>query len=145
MQGLRTQIDQLRAQSRVSALNALSASNRTLLGQVVGQLAIAQTPDISAAAKTLDGRLSPTEAKTIVGISTALEQQIRQTMEAARAQMGGGGQSGGGPPGGFSHRPGMDNGPPGNDQTNTDAGMILLRLAVPPMGPSMRMGGPPGS
>ena len=140
MQGLRTQIDQLRAQSRVSALNALSGSNRTLLGQVVGQLAIAQAPDVNAAAQTLDGRLSPTEAKTIVGISTALDQQIRQTLEAARSQMGGGGQSGGGPPGGFS-RPG------GNDQANSDAGMILLRLAVPPMGPppSMRMGGSSGS
>ena len=135
MQGLRTQIEQMRAQSRISALNALSGSNRTLLGQVVGQLAIAQTPDVSAAAKTLDGRLSPSEAKTIVGISTALDQQIRQTLEAARSQMGGG-QSGGGPPGGFS-RPG------GNDQANSDAGMILLRLAVPPMGPppAMRMGG----
>jgi hypothetical protein len=134
-QQVRAQVDKARGQARSSMLNALSAQHRSLLAQVVGQLAIAQTPDVNAAAKTLDGALTPGESKAILDASTALDQQIKAIMDAAR-------QENGGPPdgGGMHNRMYV-----GQDQGAPDAGLILLRSALPPMGPPMmlRVGGPP--
>jgi hypothetical protein len=134
-QQIRQQVDAARAQARTTMLGALSAQHRSLLAQVVGNLAIAQTPDVSAAAKKLDGSLTAAESKAILDAQSALDAQIRQIMDAARQQNGG--QS----DGGMRPRGGMGG---GSDQA-PDAGMALLRAAVPPMGPPMmmRMGGPP--
>jgi hypothetical protein len=131
-QQIRQQVDAARGQARTTMLNALSAQHRSLLAQVVGNLAVAQTPDVNAAAKTLDGALSPGESKAILDASNALDQQIKGIMDAARAQNGGPSEGG--------NRMYV-----GQGQSTPDAGMILLRTAVPPMGPSMmmRMGGPP--
>lgn len=133
-QQIRTQVDKARAQARTTMLNALSSQHRSLLAQVVGSLAIAPTPDVSAAAKTLNAALTPAESKAILDASGALDQQIKQIMDAAR-------QEAGEPPGaamGMRINVGADQGPP-------DAGMILLRSALPPMGGNMmfRTGGPP--
>jgi len=132
-QQIRQQVDAARGQARATMLGALSAQHRNLLAQVVGQLAIAQTPDVGAAAKTLDGALSPAESKAIIDASNALDQQIKGIMDAARAQNGE-------PPGGGGNRMYA-----GQGQGTPTAGAILLRTAVPPMGPPMmmRVGGPP--
>jgi hypothetical protein len=130
-QQIRQQVDAARGQARTTMLNALSAQHRGLLAQVVGSLAVAQTPDVSAAAKTLDGALSPGETKAILDASNALEQQIKQIMDATRTQ---------------SNEPseGGNRMYIGQGQSTPDAGMILLRTTVPPMGPMMmRMVGPP--
>jgi hypothetical protein len=130
-QQIRQQVDAARGQARATMLNALSAQHRGLLAQVVGNRAIAQTPDINAAAKTLDGALSPGESKAILDASNALDQQIRQIMDAARAQSSEPSEGG--------NRMYI-----GQGQSTPDAGMILLRTAVPPIGPMlMRMVGPP--
>jgi hypothetical protein len=131
-QQIRQQVDAARGQARTTMLNALSAQHRSLLAQVVGSLAIAQTPDVSAAAKTLDGALSPGESKAILDASNALDQQIKQIMDAARAQNGEPAEGG--------NRMYI-----GQGQSTPDAGMILLRSAVPPIGGSrmIQIGGPP--
>jgi hypothetical protein len=134
MEQVHGQVDKARATARTTMLNALSASHRSLLSQVVGNLAVAQTPDVSAAAKTLDGALTPGESKAILDASSAFELQVRQIMEAARKT------SGEPVEGGMRIRiASADQGPP-------DAGMILLRTALPPMGMNMMFragGGPP--
>jgi hypothetical protein len=129
---VRAQLDQVRAQARSAALNALTPASRTLLSQVVGQLAVAATPDVSAAAKQLDAELSPREAKAILDAQNALETQTQAIIDKARAAAG----DSAGPDQNRPRPPGPD------DQTQSDAGLALLRLAVPPMGPPrfIRMG-----
>ena len=119
---VRGQLDQVRVQARTAALNALTPASRTLLSQVVGQLAVAGTPDVNAAAKTLDAELTPREAKAILAAQSGLETQTQAIIEKARTAAG----DSGGP----ALRP-----PAADDQTQNDAGLALLRLAVPPMGP----------
>src|SRR5215467_2150812 len=87
-QQVHEQVDKARTQARTTMLNALSPQHRNLLAQVVGGLAVSQTPDINAAAKTLDNELSPGESKAIVDASNALDQQIKKIMEAARPECG---------------------------------------------------------
>jgi hypothetical protein len=122
---VRSQIDQVRAQARSAALNALTPTSRTLLSQVVGQLAVANTPDVNAAAKQLDAELSPREAKAILDAQNNLETQTQAIIDKARAAAG----DSAGPDANRPRPPGSD------DQTQNDAGLALLRLAVQPMGP----------
>ncbi|HME81770.1 MAG TPA: hypothetical protein VKF82_06805 [Candidatus Eremiobacteraceae bacterium] len=133
-QQVRAQVDQARAAARTAALGALTPANRDRLGQVIGQLAIAQTPDVNAAAKTLDASLSPKESKAVLDAQSAFDAQMKQIMDQARGQMGGGSQD---------NRPSF--GPRPGDQGPPDAGLTLMRLAVPPIGPPQffRTGGPP--
>jgi hypothetical protein len=98
-----------------------------LLAQLVGQLAVAPTPDLAGAAKQLDANLTPAEAKSVLDTSTSSEQQVQQVMQDARNQMqasmpqGGPGQ---GRPGGMRGMYAM-----GAGQPQTDPGMILLEMA----------------
>ncbi|MBV8171498.1 MAG: hypothetical protein JO219_06180 [Candidatus Eremiobacteraeota bacterium] len=138
MTQMRQQMDRLRAQARTSALNSLTPSNRAKLAQVAGALAVAETPDIAAAAKTLDASLSQRESKAILDAQTSFETQMRQAMEQMRDADGGGPAMGGGPNVGANGPNGS--GPRGdmqfvNDPLHNDAGAALLRLALPPMGP----------
>jgi hypothetical protein len=87
MEQAHAKVDQLHAQARLAMLNALSPAHRTLLAQVVGQLAISPSPNVNQAARTLDGSLSQGEGRTILSISQSLENQSRQIMEAAHQQM----------------------------------------------------------
>jgi hypothetical protein len=117
-------IDQLHAQARVSALNALTPAHRNLLAQVVGQLAISPNPDVASAARVLDTNLGPSEGQALVSISTSLRQQTQQLMATARQQM-------------------INSLPPGSQpthkvrpmgvglsQTQNDPGLILLHLTI---------------
>jgi hypothetical protein len=136
-QQMRAQVDQARSAARTTALGALSPANRTRLAQVFGQLAIEQTPDVNAAAKTLDASLSPKESKAILDAQSAFDAQMKQMMDQAQAQMG---------PGSQGNRP-YGHGPSG--QGPPDAGLTLMRLVMPPIGPPqffhMSIPPPPGS
>jgi hypothetical protein len=87
MQQAHVKVEQLQAQARVAALNTLSPAHRNLLAQVAGQLAISANPDVNAAVRTIDNALTAAEGRAIVGISTSLQIQSQQVMEAARQQM----------------------------------------------------------
>jgi hypothetical protein len=87
MEQAHMKVDQLHAQARLATLSSLSLAHRTLLAQVVGQLAISSNPNLDAAARTIDASLSQAEGRAILNISQSLEAQSRQIMDAARQQM----------------------------------------------------------
>jgi hypothetical protein len=119
-------VEQLHALARQAMLNTLSQAQRSTLAQIVGQLAIAPNPDVTAAARQIDGSLTPAQAKNILSISTSLHQQSRQLMEAAHKQM-----MSAMPPGGPEHPQFvMKSMHPGGEQWENDAGMILLMTAM---------------
>ena len=131
MQQVRARIEQLHAQSRISTLNALSATHRSLLAQVASQLSIAANPDPGAAAKQLDAALSSSESKAILDIATSTEQQVRQVIDSARQQMGGGNTQGPPPMGRFGSTRGA---------SENDPGTILLMMAARSLSPSRPFG-----
>lgn len=138
MEQAHAKVEQLHSQARLAALNALSPAHRTLLAQVVGQLAIAPNPDINAAAHTIDNSLSQAEGRSIVNISSSLETQSRQIMDAAHQQMmranpqgepGPGGPGMGGRPMDQPYMTMHHEGMEGSAQSN-DPGMILLLMST---------------
>lgn len=146
MEQAHAKVEQLHSQARLAALNALSSSQRTLLAQVVGQLAIASNPDTNAAARTIDNSLSQAQGRTIVNISSSLETQSRQIMDAAHQQMmaanpqgamqgppGTGGPGMGGPWMGMHHE-GMS-----SREQSTDPGMLLLLMSMHAIEPNGTM------
>lgn len=149
MEQSRVQLEQLHAQARAAMLTALSPAHRNLLAQVFGQLAISANPDLNAAARTLDASLSQSEGRSILSISSSLESQTRQIMEAAHQQImnvNPKGTSG-------MHDPQMGGpgiGPEVHVQTmsrsisTTDPGMMLLVASLHPLEPRifMRIGSP---
>jgi len=86
MEQAREHVEQLHAQARAAMLSALTPAHRNLLAQVFGQLAISPSPDLNAAARVLDASLSQGEGRSVVAISSSLESQTRQIMEAAHQQ-----------------------------------------------------------
>ncbi|MDQ6766527.1 MAG: hypothetical protein M3Z41_01810 [Candidatus Eremiobacteraeota bacterium] len=142
MEQAHTKMQQLHSQARLAMLNSLSPAHRNLLATVVGQLAIAPAPDAAAAAKQLDANLTPSEAKAIVGISTSLEQQVHQVMDATHKQM-----ANAMPNGGPMHKAwGMQGMHSEADQMASDPGMLLMRMAVhaPGLGESHHLMGGSG-
>ncbi len=129
MEQTRTKVDQLNAQARLSMLATLSSAQRTLLAQVVGQLATAQTPDTAGAAKTLDANLSPAQAKNILSISSSLDDQVHQVMDASRKQMEAAMPNASAPHGQWGMRSMRDGG-----TQDTDPGMILLAMSARALG-----------
>ena len=130
MEQTHTRMEQLHSQARLAMLNALSPAHRNLLAQVVGQLAIAPNPDPAAAARQLDLSLTQGEGRAILSISSSLEQQSRQLMEASRQQI-----ESAMPAGSATHALGVQHVRmmqklPGGDQWRTDPGMILLGMAA---------------
>jgi Spy/CpxP family protein refolding chaperone len=86
MEQLHAQMKQIHAQARAQILSALTPAHRAMLANVVGQLAIAPTPNRDAAVRTLDATLTPIEARNIVAVETAARTQSRTLMMSARAQ-----------------------------------------------------------
>lgn len=124
-------VEQLHSQARLAMLNTLSLAHRTLLAQIVGQLAISPNPDVNAAARTLDAALSQSEGRSILSIASSLESQSRQIMDAAHQQL-----MNAGPPMGSASGQGM--GHPmfvhreigGPEKQVTDPGLLLLGMSV---------------
>jgi hypothetical protein len=75
---------QIRAQAHDRMLKSLSPDNRRLLSQVIGQLAVTTTPDVGAAARELDGALTPEEKHYVEQASAELEEQALKAIEALK-------------------------------------------------------------
>jgi len=128
MEQAHAKMEQLHSQARLAMLNTLSPAQRATLAQVVGQLAIAPSPDLAAAAKQIDASLSQAQAKNILCIKASLHQQARQVMEAVHQQMMS--AMPGGPAHGQVGMTHMHSGNEQNEQGENDAGMILIKMAT---------------
>src|SRR5579875_1752962 len=113
MRQMRQQMRQIETQARTQMLNALTPAHRTLLSNVVGQLAVSPTPDFRAAAQQLDSALSAGEKQSILNAETTARSQMRNAIAQMRSQSG---------------RPGALPSPQATPQL--DAGVILLRHAL---------------
>ncbi|MHB8461939.1 MAG: hypothetical protein ACYDA1_04780 [Vulcanimicrobiaceae bacterium] len=118
------QMEQMHAQARAKMLAALTPQNRQLLSTLAGQLAVADKPDVAAAAKQLDAALSAREKSAILDIHASMRKQMQAQMPKPP------GQSMPGMPGmaGMHGMKGMQ----GNDP-----GIILLMTASMHDGPGM--------
>jgi hypothetical protein len=108
------QMRRLHQQMRSSVLEALTPTNRQLLAEVVGQLAIAPSPNYKGAVQRLDRALSPAERNTIL----QADDNLRTQSQALFASMQSSGQQGGQmPPGADGQMPPGADGqmPPGSD------------------------------
>jgi hypothetical protein len=77
---------QLHKDGRNQILAVLTPAQRSLLAQVVGNLAIAPNPDPDSAAQQIQAALTPAQSQRILSLHSALEQQMHQTMTAAMNQ-----------------------------------------------------------
>ncbi len=87
LQRFAQQEDQLHQQMRWQILSALSPVHRRAVGATIGELAIAQSPDIQGAAKRLDEMLSGSERQRIVAAHAAFAAQSRQLHEQMRTEL----------------------------------------------------------
>ena len=81
-----TRLQQLHSQTRNQILGVLTPNQRTVLAQVVGNLAISANPDEDAAALQIQNSLSPTQSQRILSLHASLRQQAMSIMEAAHSQ-----------------------------------------------------------
>jgi len=72
---------QLRWRARADILGALTPDHQQLISQLVGQLAVAQKPDVLAAAQRLDRALTPKERRSILAANSALRRQWLAVMD----------------------------------------------------------------
>ena len=123
-------------QTRSEILSTLSPAHRQLLANVVGSLAIAQTPDFEAAARQLDSSLSAGERSRILSIHQNFVAQSKALRESMRARF-------------ESQNPGEERGEGDRNGAKmhaggkrvADAGHILLGMAI---GGGMHHGMRPG-
>lgn len=87
MEATHQRMEQLHQQARSQILAALSPAHKQLLARIVGELAIAPTPDVDSAARELNAALTPAESQSILKTANAAHQAMRAAMESARAQM----------------------------------------------------------
>ena len=77
---------QLHIDGRAQILGSLSQQQRSLLAQVVGNLAISPNPSEEAAAQQIQSSLTPQQSQRIVALHTALMQQAMNILHAAKTQ-----------------------------------------------------------
>lgn len=111
------QMKQIRIAERTQILAALSPADKSLLAQVVGQLAVSPTPDIRGAVARLDAALSSSEKQEIVSAAQSAHTQMRNDMQALRKSM--------------PHAPAGHPAMRAKAARTPDAGRILLHIAVP--------------
>ena len=80
------QLEQLHSQARARILGSLTPAHRTLVAQIVGNLAVSANPDRATAVRQIDAALSPAEAQAIVTTHNALKQQVHAIMDSAHKQ-----------------------------------------------------------
>ncbi len=120
------QEEQLHQQMRWQILSALSPVHRRAVGATIGELAIAQSPDVAGTARRLDQMLSPAERQRIIMAHSSFATQSRQLHEQMRTELQG--EMPAGHPGFMSH--GSQNGAmPSHRQL--DAGTLLLMALTP--------------
>src|SRR5579872_2676528 len=84
--GASSRLKDLHSQARNQILGVLTPSQRTLLAQIAGNLAIAANPDEDAAAQQIQNSLSPQQVQRVLSLHEALKQQAMSLMQAAHAQ-----------------------------------------------------------
>lgn len=134
----------LHKQLRAQLLDALSPAHRTAVGNAIGALAVAASPDPAATAKQIDAVLSAAEQQSIVSASQSFAEQTRALRQQMGAELRNEMPS---PPPGAPARPMRATGshPHGNV---TDAGALLLGMLGRSGRPPMSMPGfgmPPGN
>jgi|GEM_PF-2790838 len=77
---------QLHVDGRAQILGSLSQQQRTLLAQVVGNLAISPNPNEDAAAQQIQSSLTPQQSQRIVALHTSLMQQAMNILHSAKTQ-----------------------------------------------------------
>jgi hypothetical protein len=110
----RPHIERLHRQTRSRMLAALAPARLALLARVVGELAVAQAPDIPAAAARLDAALSPAETRAVLAAQNDELASARQILDDALAQS----------------RPGFRPSERTHALRETNAGRALLRAAL---------------
>lgn len=73
--------------ARARMLAALSAAHRLAVAHIVGELAIAPSPDPRAAARQIDSVLSASERAAVLAAGRAEMEAMRAQMQAMRARM----------------------------------------------------------
>ncbi len=128
------QMETLHKQYRAQVLGALTPAHKQLYATVVGNLAIAASPDPKAAASKLDAALSAGEKTAIINADKQFRASMKAQMQQMRAAHPWPSPSG-------SPRPRRSHKP-----RTPDAGRILLAMAgghgdMKMRGPGMRGGG----
>lgn len=122
---VRAQVQQARDNAKTAAMNDLSPDHRAKVQAIIDKANNAQSmSELLDAAKQIDGVLTPSESKAVLGE----RDKMMQTMHAEMAQGGGPGPGQGGP-GGPGARNGGDHGGTGAAMRN-DAGRFLLQLSM---------------
>ncbi len=80
-------LTQHRSQARDRMLNGLSSDHLRLLSQLIGRLAVAQSPDFDAAARELDNALTSDEKRCIAHASADLDAQANRAIEDLRQKL----------------------------------------------------------
>ena len=86
MQKLHEQMRQLRSQARLQMLGSLSAAHRAAIANIIGQLAIAPTPNRRAAEAQIDALLSNGEKQSVLNVEATERTNSRTMMESMCAQ-----------------------------------------------------------
>lgn len=131
--------EQLHQQFRAQILGTLSADQRNSAANVIGQLAIASSPDPNAAAAQLDSMLSQGQKQQILNAGNTFHTQSKALREQMFRQMRNS-MPGGAPMSGHPEMEGMQK---MHSQMQPDAGMILLHVLNGFGGEHHMMGGPP--
>lgn len=79
-------IRQLHVDGRNQVLSSLTPQQRSLLAQVVGNLAIAPNPDREAAAKQIQAALTPQQTQHIISLHSAMFTSLDGILQSAKAQ-----------------------------------------------------------
>lgn len=121
------QEEQLHQQMRWQILSTLSPVHRRVVAATIGELAIAQSPDVAGTARRLDQMLSPGERQRIIMAHSSFAAQSRQLHEQMRTELQS--EMPAGHPG-FMSSHGSQNGTmPTHPQL--DAGTLLLMALTP--------------
>jgi len=86
MQQANRQLQQLHQQTRTQMLTALTPAHRTLVANVIGQLAIAPNANPQAATQQLDTVLSGGEKQAIVNLDAGWKASVHHVIQAERAR-----------------------------------------------------------
>ncbi len=79
-------LNHIRDQERGEVLSALTPDQRHLVSSLLGQLAVAQHPDVPAAARMLDSELTPAQKQSIRSASARLRDRYHAMIDELARQ-----------------------------------------------------------
>jgi hypothetical protein len=86
MRQMRSELESVHQQARLQMLGALTPQHREQFAAIVGQLAIAATPDVEVAAKQIDTMLSVREARAVLAAESTARADSKALMDQERAK-----------------------------------------------------------